>query len=108
MDCTKFQSLLDQVNSSSLRKLKLDLYNSAVIYHQYRTDWYFANDEERILMDAPRRIAHIVFIDCCNILSRNMLKNGEDASWRTELSNDRKIIGDFACFISFSIGVMAR
>jgi len=108
LDFIKFQSLLDQVNITSLRKLKLDLYNSAANYHRYRTDWYFANDEERILMDEPRRIAHNVFIDCCNILSRNMIKNGEDASWRNELGDDRKTIGDFGCFVSFSIGVLAR
>jgi len=37
-----------------------------------------------------------------------MIKNGEDASWRNELGDDRKTIGDFACFIAFSIGVMSR
>ena len=59
-------------------------------------------------MHEERRSAHNVFIDACNIMSRNMIKNGEDASWRKELGDDRKVIGDFACYISFVLGIKAR
>jgi len=49
--------------------------------------------------DKSRTIAHDIFIDCCNIFSRNMAKNGEDVSWRNKLGDNRQTIGDFACFV---------
>jgi len=74
MDVIKFQSLFNQINKSSSRELKIDLYNSAVNYHRYRTGWYFGEIKERIMLDKSRTIAHDVFIDCCNIFSLNMAK----------------------------------
>jgi len=59
-------------------------------------------------LDQARRISHNAFIDTCNILSRNMIKEGEDASWRRLLGNDRKAIGDFACYLTCILAVQAR
>jgi hypothetical protein len=36
-----------------------------------------------------------------------MIKNGEHASWRKELGDDRKVIGDFACYISYVLSLKA-
>ena len=79
--------------------LKEDLIKSAIRYSHIRAQWSISNRKKRIEMDSERTRAHNAFIDNCNILSRNMIKNDEDNSWRTKLGEGRKTIGDFACFI---------
>lgn len=64
--------------------------------------------ERRLELEDSRIRCHDAFIDSCNILSRNMEKAGENYSWREKLGNDRKVIGDFACFIHFKLGIDAR
>ena len=53
-------------------------------------DWALASMAERRATDATRTKAHDSFINSCNILSRNMVKNGEEIDWRYELGDDRK------------------
>ncbi|MGC8624401.1 MAG: hypothetical protein ACP5VQ_03945 [Phycisphaerae bacterium] len=58
--------------------------------------------------DTDRNCAHNAFIDACNILARNMAKVGEDATWRQTLGDERKTIGDLACYIHCFLGLAAR
>jgi len=58
-------------------------------------------------MERHRTATHDTLIDACDILSRNMKKSGEDASWRA-LLKERKEIGDFACYIHCVLGLAAR
>lgn len=37
-----------------------------------------------------------------------MVKNGEEIDWRYELRDDRKEIGDMACYINLFLGLRAR
>jgi len=100
--------LFDGINKTSLLLLKSDLINYAVEYSKIRVDWYLAGEVEKDQMEDLRRAKHNAFIDSCNILSREMIKKGEDASWRKVLGNDRITIGDFACFLSLIIALKAR
>jgi hypothetical protein len=102
------QQIYDKFNATKLNKLKNDLFEAAIHYARIRTDWYFMHDDERRANDEARTRAHDAFIDCCNILSREMIKAGEDADWRKYLSNDRKEIGDFACYLHCIVGLNAR
>ena len=52
--------------------------------------------------------AHEVFIDACNILSRNQGRAGEVNAWRESLGDDRKRIGDLACYLVLDLGLRAR
>ena len=108
MDTEKFREIFESIELTKLTDLKLELYEYAVRYARIRVDWYFADEEKRREMDGPRTIAHNAFIDSCNILSRNMAQTGEDNSWRTSLGNDRKVIGDFACYIEYCLGIFTK
>jgi len=59
-------------------------------------------------MDAARTRAHDLFIEACDMMGRCMQNEKEDFSWRGELGNDRKEIGDFACYIHLILGLVAR
>jgi hypothetical protein len=85
-----------------------DLLKAAVRYARIRADWALASGDEREAMDERRTSAHNAFIDCCNILSRNMARSGEDNAWRALLGDDRKILGDFACHLHCVLGLQAR
>lgn len=99
--------IFNQINSSKLESLKYNLIESCISYSRIRVDWLRADNEKRIELDNTRKITHNALIDACNILSRNMIKNGEDAIWRLKLGNNRKVIGDFACYLNCILGLSA-
>lgn len=96
------------IKDTSLQKLKMDLIEAATRYSKIRVEWQLSDLEGRTSLDQERTIAHNSFIDCCNILSRNMTKAGEDIKWREHLGSDRKMIGDFACYLNCILGIEAR
>lgn len=108
MNIELVKEILDKLDSSQHKKLVFNLIKNAVRYAHLRVDWYLADLTNRFEIDVERTRAHNAFIDSCNILSRNMQLSNEDISWRALIGNDRKQIGDFACFIHAIIGIKAR
>ena len=64
--------------------------------------------EEKIEEDCARTGIHDGFITSVNMLARMAEKEGIDASWREELGEERKRIGDFACFVTYITGISNR
>ena len=91
-----------------LTDLKEDLVDAAIRYARLRVDWVLADPEKQASIESDRSASHNAFIVTCDILNRNMAKHGEDASWRETLGEDRKRIGDFACFLHCRLGISAR
>ena len=107
MDHDTAVALLASIRTSQL-VLKHGLIQSAVRYARLRTDWRLAAINERRGMDAGRTAAHNTLIDAANILSRAMVKAGEDVSWRRKLGDDRQQLGDWACHVHAHLGIEAR
>lgn len=108
MDMNQASSIYEKMNTKNLIGLKKDLIKAAIRYARIRTDWKLMTIDERKETDTTRTFAHNAFIDSCNILSRNMLKASEDISWRQMIGDNRKEIGDFACFLHCILGIEAR
>ena len=108
MDMQKATLIYEKMDTRKFRGLKEDMIKAAIRYARIRTDWKTMTLEERKLKDSERTFAHNAFIDACNILSRNMVKAGEDIAWRQMMSDNRKEIGDFACFLHCLLGIEAR
>jgi len=104
----QFNEIFEVISSSLFKDLKKDLFELAVRYSRIRVDWILSDNEQRLEMEDSRTRCHNAFIDACNILSRNMDNSGENAEWREKLGNDRKVIGDFACFIHYKLGIEAK
>lgn len=102
------KSSYELVNASSLNSLKTAVFRQATDYAHLRSQWQLLDQQQRREIDARRTIAHNAFIDSLNILSRNMAGQGEDNNWRAMLGDDRKIIGDFACYITFFLALKGR
>jgi len=91
-----------------LLKLENDLLAQVVRYARIRTDWQLADHDQRREIDGSRIAAHNALIDACNILSRAMSERGKDTEWRAQLGQDRRGIGDLACFVHCILGLSAR
>ncbi len=88
----------------------LDLYNrmleKAVRYAHIRAEWNFLSKEKKMETDESRTIAHDAFISSINVIARIEKELG--SQWREQLGNDRKRIGDFACYIALFLAIDAR
>jgi hypothetical protein len=98
----------EEIRDTRHGDLRHDLIRAAASYAQHRAEWYLAATEERGCMGQARTVAHNAFIDCCNILSRQMAKSGESTGWRGMLGVDRREIGDFACYVALFVGLAAH
>lgn len=92
----------------AVRRLLRQLLLDPVRYAHIRAEWYLWTPEERLERDAGRTRAHDAFIDSCNALSRAMQKGGFDNSWRREIGEDRKSVGDFASRLHAVLSLRAR
>lgn len=108
MDLTVAESVLAATATTTLTSLRRAFLEAAVRYSQARAAWALAEPGERASMDESRTAAHDALIDACNILSRGMRDRGEGNEWRRVLGEDRREIGDFACYVHCPLGVGAR
>lgn len=88
----------------------VDLYNrlieKAVRYAHIRAGWNALSREEKLEKDESRTAAHDSFISSINIISRVEGKIG--LQWKERLTDDRKRIGDFACYLALFQAIDAR
>ena len=108
MDERTARTVLEALEGTRATELRDDLYRHCVRYARLRTDWARASVEERREMDERRQLAHTALIDACNILSRAMHRAGEEITWRAAMGDDRRRIGDFACYLHAFLGLRAR
>ena len=85
-----------------------DFIANALKYSQFRSKWATYSNEQKAEFDRSRTSAHNVFIQDCDIIARRMKHIGMDTSWRAEVGDDRKRIGDFACWITAIVAIRAR
>ena len=79
---------------------------AAVRYTTIRAEWYSHPLEERAALDEDRTSAHNRFISMLNTVANMQGEYGRQ--WRDRLGNDRKELGDFACYITLFRGLEAR
>ncbi len=108
MELSTAAKIYESIQLTKFDSLKRTLFAAAVRYAHIRAEWFLADSEGRKAVDQSRTLAHNALIDDCNILSRNMAKAGEDIGWRQAMGEDRKEIGDFACYLHAIFGVKAR
>ncbi|HVT87685.1 MAG TPA: hypothetical protein VHD56_02450 [Tepidisphaeraceae bacterium] len=108
MDYDAATEIYRQIRETSLTDLRDDVVATAARYARLRVDWVLADVDGRMALESDRTNCHNSLIAACDILSRNMSRAGEDIAWRKLLGEDRKRIGDFACFLHALLGVSAR
>ena len=88
----------------------VEIYNrmlqKAIRYANIRAEWHILTREEKAEKDACRSMLHDSFISSINIIARTEGEIG--TQWREQLTDDRKRIGDFACYIALFLAIDAR
>ena len=92
-----------------LTGLWTDVLQRAARYAAIRAGWNFLTREKKADTDEDRTIKHDSFIRSLDILSRYQQKLGlYHGGWREALGTDRKVIGDYACYLAMFAGIHAR
>ena len=103
-----FLPMFQAVDSTSQKKLRDHFYKLAIRYAVIRAQWNFISVGDKIETNDERTRLHNTLIDSLNILARNMATAGEDNTWRKTLGDNRKLIGDFACYAVAWLGIRQR
>lgn len=109
-----YNMLLDNANTEDedFEELWADFMKVAARYANIRANWYLISRTERMETDDARTACHDSVIVHLNAVTRCMEMKGWETAWRNELGRDerlhRKRIGDFACFVVYVYGVIAR
>ncbi len=80
--------------------------DKAVRYANIRAGWHSLTKEQKMDTDESRMLAHNAFISSVDIIARTEKEIG--SQWREHLTDDRKRIGGFACYIALFRGIDAR
>ena len=83
-----------------------DMVARVIRYAHIRAGWAALTREQKRDQDASRTSAHDAFIASLNIVARTQGDTG--TGWRGRFSDDRKRIGDFACYIALFEAIEAR
>lgn len=108
MDATVARQIFEGASQTVVTELCSEMYGKAIRYAEIRARYSLEDADGKANLEESRTRAHDSFIDACNILSRSMDSNGEDNSWRRSLGDDRRVIGDFACYVALFLGLKAR
>lgn len=104
---SRIEASLDK-NDEDAIELYNDFLEGAVAYANVRAGWLLLSNDEKMDQDKGRTYKHDSVINRVNILARYLDKIGKDVSWREELGESRKAIGDFACYVALVYGLRAR
>lgn len=90
----------------------LELYNdirkTSVRYAAFRSIWLMLSRQEKMDQGSVRTSCHDAEIARTNKLARYQKASGIETSWQDSLGDDRRRIGDFACYLAFVNGLNAR
>jgi len=107
MDWNTSLTIYERMRSCKNEDLKDLFFSTAIRYARLRVDWLQSEGDERLRLEESRTLAHNALISSLDSLSRFMGNKGQDISWRELLGSDRRIIGDFACFLHCIMGIAA-
>jgi hypothetical protein len=93
--------------------LRTSLLESAAAYLTARVTWSIAELTDRMDRDIVRTRAHDAFLGNLNIATRAIARTSESLEWRKRYmdygpTEERKALGDFACYLAFQQSLSAR
>lgn len=101
-------NIYGEITANADRQAVAGFLQHAVRYAGARTAYGLAAHAEQQLMGADRTRLHNRLLDAVEELSADMQRRGASTEWRSRLGDDRKRIGDFACFLHAIVGINAR
>lgn len=79
-----------------------------VEYTSIRGKWLTLSREEKLANDEARAVTHNKVIYQLKILKGLASEQGNNVAWFDKFNDDRKRIGDFACYVAYIYALNAR
>lgn len=79
-----------------------------VEYTSIRGKWLTLSREEKLANDEARAVTHNKVIYQLKILKSLANEQSNDVTWFEKFNDDRKRIGDFACYVAYIYALNAR
>lgn len=109
------EEILDEIqNDPDALELYEELIQISTRYASIRAKWQLLSRSEKMDTDSARTSCHNSVITHFNMLARYLRLQGKAAEWRDKLGYEeedkynRKVIGDFACYLVFINSISAR
>lgn len=103
---TQLLAPLDEHDEDAADLLE-NFYRKAVRYAAIRAEWLLKTKEEKMDEDPYRTSAHDSFITAVRMMAR--FEGSASDVWAEMLDmNDRKRVGDFACWVAMRRGIEGR
>lgn len=110
------QEMIEEIGTDpDALELYEELITAAVNYSEIRARWLLMDKAQKMEEDSVRTARHNTLILQINILSRYLRnQKKKPAFWRDKLGyeeddrTNRKVMGDFACYLSFVNSLCAR
>lgn len=93
-------------NEEILKELAEEAVEKGIKYFKMRLDWAKFTKEQKMEKDELRTMMHNGFIDSLTIFNRYATKI--NTTLIDGIEEDRKVIGDFACYIAYQTAVGER
>jgi hypothetical protein len=105
------EEMLENIDNG--RRIHEQLVSLAADYLGLRVAWGVGDVEKRLKIDEARSRAHDAFLTLLNAATRRAAGNGHSLEWRNPFSllsesEERKSLGDFACYLAFYAALVAR
>ena len=103
----------ENIISSKADSEKDKLFWKAVRYADIRSRYALYDYQQQLASNVERTQVHNELLDCIENLAVKQQELGEDITWQNEIGlgrtgENRKRIGDFACYIAMFLGLSAR
>ena len=103
------QTILNNTgNDEEILEVWSEFLQASISYAHIRSQWLLWEREERQQKDEGRTAKHERVTYCLKLLSRYLGQEGVDVSWFDAIEDNRKQIGDFACYIAYIYSINAR
>ena len=103
------QTILNNIgNDEEILEVWSEFLQASISYAHIRSQWLLWEREERQQKDEGRTAKHERVIYCLKLLRRYLGKESVDISWFDAIEDNRKQIGDFACYIAYIYSINAR
>ncbi|HFH9837932.1 TPA: hypothetical protein ACGOON_001296 [Streptococcus suis] len=94
--------------NSEFQEFWTEFLTSCVAYAEARGKWFLLTKEERMNFDSSRTTIHNKVIHNLKLLRALAIENQKDTSWFDKFQDDRKRIGDFACYLAYIYAINSR
>ena len=103
---------LVEIGGPELQKYWSDFLHAAVTYAARRASWLLLSREQKVATDDQRTAEHDAVLYSIAVIRGTIAQQGLPLDWYHRLIFDnvqeRKRVGDFACYVAYIYGVNAR